>query len=350
MPVALLALLAPALAQEATATLAATAEPIPASACGALSELPLGDAPSTLLADRLRLTLPTGAQHADLAAEAASAAVAEQTGSLWFLESGEDRMGVVANETFQLAGADLEAAARAYLADLPVEGAPWNVLTLPETEAGVRTVLYWPHALIMQGDADVWALGALYGMPDGGVVHVSFRLDTTTAGHGLGCTGLAAQIARSVTPGERRLTRAAHEEALPATADRVLKVALPDDMVVLPQPGPDFQVYYLVPLTPLGAPSPSLGVYVGSYPQELEPTNLPEVEGRLLGKKGAWSASKVPAELSGGLPLRLERRLEMKHKKGEAPIFVHVFIAAGTQEELDRLRAVAEAMRWKKGQ
>lgn len=345
---AVLVVLAAALAEEPTPRLAATAAPFPDDACGALTALPQDPVPSPMLADRLRLTLPQGTARSDLPNNVMSASVADQSGSLYFVEDGQDRMGVVANETFQLAGQDFAGAARAYLADLPPEGAPWNLAPLPVASDSVQAMAYWPGQLIVDGDADVWALGVLYALPDGGVAHVSFRLDTATASHGLGCTGYALKLAATAVPGDRQLTRAPHEETLAATAAQSLHLTLPADMVVLPQPGPDFQVYYVLPLTALGAASPSLGVYVGPYPQDLEPTNLPDVKGRLLGKKGAWSASEALAPDGSGVALRLERRLEIKAKKDETPLYVHVFIAANSQPELDALRLVAEGMRWEK--
>ncbi len=348
MPFSTVAFLAAALAQEATPRIAAEPAPFPADACGGLTALPLGEQPSPLLADRMRILLPHAAAHADLPNNVMSATVAEQSGSLYFLEEGTDRMGVVVNETFQLAGEDFEGAVRSYLGDLPPEGAPWNLVPLPVADAGVQAMVYWPRELIIQGDADVWALGALFALPDGGVAHISFRLDTATASHGLGCTGFALRLASSVVAGDRQIVRAPHGEELVADGGRTLLVDLPADMVVLPQPGPDFQVWYLIPLTPLGTPSPSLGVYVGPYPQEMEPSTMPDVKGKFLGKRGVWTASSAPSPSGMGTSLRLERRLELAGKKGEEPVYVHVFMAADSQEELDRLRGVAEGLRWKK--
>lgn len=348
MTLALVLTVAAALADEPTPRLAASPDPFPENACGALSALPDGDEPSPVLADRLRIQLPAGTARSELPNNLMAAAVADQSGSLLFIEEGSDRMGVVANETFQLAGSDFLAVSRNYLSDLPPEGAPWNVALLPQREGGVQTVVYWPHELIVQGDADVWALGALYALPDGGVAHVSFRLDTPTASHGPGCTGFALKLAASATPGARQLVRAPHTEDLVATPTHTLHVSLPADMIVLPQPGPDFQVYYVIPLTPLGGASPSLGIYVGAYPQELEPGNQPDVKGKLLGKKGVWTASEALAQDGSGVAMRLERRDELKHKKGEELLYVHVFMAAATQEDLDELREIAEGMTWKK--
>jgi len=341
-----LLLIRSALAQDATPRLAETPEALPEAACGELDGLPGGAEPSIFLADRLRLTLPEGAAKADLPHDVMAADVSDQSGTLYFLEAGEDRMGVVANETFQLADADFLAQARTYLADLPAEGAPWNVAALPTADSGVRAVVYWPHQLVVEGDADVWALGALYALPDGGVAHLSFRLDTPTAARGLGCTGYAAKIAASAVHGDRVLTRAPRTELLDA-AEATLKLDLPADMVLLPQPGPDFQVYYLVPLVPLGSSAPSVGIYIGGNPQELEPSNLPDVKGRLLGKKGAWSQSELVAS-DGSRTLRLERRVQVKTRRGQPPLYVHVFMAADNQGDLDRLRAIAEGMAWKK--
>lgn len=369
----------PARAQEVPAAdpasphMAAVATALPESSCGELSSLPMSETPSDMLAGRFTLTLPTTASHASVPNNIMAAPTPEVTSSLYFVEQGGDRLGVVVNETFQLAGADLEAEARRYLADLPPEGAPWNVAPLVVADPSVRAVAYWPANLMVRGDADVWALGVLYAMPDGDVAHVSFRLDATTAGHGLGCTGYAAKLAASARAGGRALNRAAHEELVQVGGARKIRVPVPADTVLLPQPGPDFDVFYLIPLVPLDQPSPSLGVYVGAWPQELEPSNLPDVPGSVLGDDGPWKASDVAASTVAARQLRLERRFELKagevaastdkkarkaKKREQAevppapeppPLYLHIFIAATTQAQLDALRLVAESMTWDQG-
>lgn len=338
----------------------AVAAPLPAADCGALSGLAPADRPSDFLSGRFRLSLPAEAVHANVPNDLMAAAVPEETSSLYFLEQGDDRMGVVANETFQLAGDDLEGAVRRYLSDLPEEGAPWNIAPLPLADPSLRAVAYWPSSLVIRGDSDVWALGVLYAMPDGGVAHVSFRMDTPTAAHGTGCTGYAAQLASSAIAGDRPLGRAARDETVAVTDGRSLIIHVPADAVLLPQPGPDFLVFYIIPLVPLDQPSPSLGIYVGAYPQDLEPSNLPDVPGELLGEKGAWLASDVAALDGSFHALRLERRLELspkkkKKRKGDADpaptgtLYVHVFMSAADQAQLDALRAVAESLEWARG-
>lgn len=341
---------------------AAVAAPLPASDCGALSGLALAEERSSFLSDRFRLTLPLAATHASVPNDIMAASVPEDTSSLYFIEQGEDRLGVVANETFQVVGEDFEAVVRRYLSDLPPDGAPWNIAPLPLADASMSAVAYWPSSLVVSGDSDVWALGVLYAMPDGGVAHVSFRLDTPTAAHGSGCTGFAAKLAASAGAGDRALNRAEHDETVAVSAHRSLTMHVPADVIVLPQPGPDFQVIYLIPLVPLDQPSPSLGVYIGAYPQDLEQPNLPDVPGRLLGEAGAWAASEATSMDGAWRALRLERRIEVspedgkkrKKKKGDAepppssPLFVHVFMSATDQAQLDQLRGIAESMAWEK--
>ena len=346
---------------DAPARINAVAAPLPEADCGALSSMDLAATGSSFLSDRFQMTLPAGAEHASVPNDIMAAAVPEDTSSLYFLTQGEDRLGIVANETFQVVGPDFDAAVHRYLTDLPPDGAPWNIAPLPLADPAMKAIAYWPSTLVVSGDSDVWALGVLYGMPDGGVAHVSFRLDTLTAAHGSGCTGYAAKLASTAIHGDRALSRAARDERVAVSATRTLKVHVPADVVMLPQPGPDFQVIYLIPLVPLDQPSPSLGVYIGAYPQDLEASNLPDVPGTLLGEQGSWSASEAVSMDGAFRALRLERRIEVapegkkkKKKKKDAedptasPLYVHVFMSATDEAQLTALKAIAESLSWEK--
>lgn len=343
----MIALLMTAALAQTPPLFAPTADPLPEPSCGALSDLPLGDV-TTMLGDRLHLQLTPAATRAELPHDVMAAPVAEDNGALFFLESGTDRMGLVLNNTFQSAPKDMDAAARAYLSDLPAQGAPWNLAKLPVTGGQIQAWGYWPHQLIVDGDNDVWALGVLFITPDNTVLHASFRLDSTTATHGLGCTALAAKLVATATPGASLAPAAAPPLRMTVPDLGTLVLQPPANATVVPQPGPDFLVWYVVPRVDLNVSPASMGIYIGAYPQDLEATNLPPVKGRLLGKKGAWSASLIPDGLGGELH-RLERRIELvKESKDQAPLYLHLFISAPDEAQLDSLRKSAESLSWEK--
>ena len=142
--------------------------------------------------------------------------------------------------------------------------------------------------------------------------------------------------------GRRRLSWKSGPRSFPGVGSDRLVITAPEGFVATIQQGPDFAVYRLRKLSPLGQPPSSCGIYLGSNPDyqyrqtEAPPDKVTPLKGKLFGKKAerqTWSAAN-----------RATSETIVPYPKGNG-MAVHVFCSAGSPEEVTALRAVAETLR-----
>ena len=184
---------------------------------------------------------------------------------------------------------------------------------------------------------------ALYvGSEDGTVQYLAFFVNPAGTKDVAGATALAKTIAASVSAGSRKLSRKAGSRSFPGVDEDRLVIKVPEGFVASIQEGPDFGVYRLRKLAPLGKPALACSIYLGGHPSyqyrqaEERPDIVTSLKGKLLGQEVTWQNWSQAG--------RTTTEAIVLHPKGKG-MAVHVFCSACSQEEVTTLRTMAETLR-----
>jgi hypothetical protein len=316
----------------------ATGTEAPSEAAATVSDVPLVTR-IPLLGGRLVMSAPEGAKavprpHSIMAADESSD---EETRVI--LEPGKGdlaRFVLLAREAFVLGSGRIESDAKALLGPEAAE-----VEVLPATFRGGLSGVALSPKDVGSSHGILFVQGAVIERSDHTLCELSFYiLDEMKAERGKYTKRARAMLA-GVEPSKGRLL-ASRDHRLDTGAGSVLLVSLPRDAVMTRQDGPDFFVYHLRELAPVGADAPEMGIYIGGYPSHqweqagVEASRVKKSRGKLLGKNVDWY-SWQPAT-----------GLELHEAIADAGghVRVHVFVS-GSAKGAQELWHAAEAMQAK---
>jgi hypothetical protein len=137
-------------------------------------------------------------------------------------------------------------------------------------------------------------------------------------------------MAATIAAGTRRLDLSGG----PRQLEGGLVLDLPPNMVLVPQPGPDFTVYHAYPVSAFGKSLGGLGLYVGDHPQA--PRGDTRLPGKLLGASVDWFDRQ-----EGDVHHR-EAQAKVPGSQGEV---VHVFFAASDPATFASFERIAASLR-----
>ncbi len=307
--------------------------------CGPFSELADADGRASLLADRFSLRPIAGSKAVQRSHSVMAAAHSNTSETRLYLQHGDSRFVVFAEEQWALAGDDLAATARTYAklrfrwseADATVEQ-----LTIGKN---ARAVGLAPKKLDLTRKA-VAAYLVVVAHTDGTMQTIAFFVTPDVAkaeGAAAACTGLARKQAKTLVIGKRTIRRDGRRVAIGlGDTTPIADLALPAGYVLHSTAGPDFTVHQLSRLATFGTPSPSLGIYFGGHPRlhdyEGEATTKP---GTLFGADVTWSDVVTPT--------RHNRQL-IAAVAGHKDVQTHVFMTTPSRSELAELMRVVDGM------
>ncbi len=311
------------------------------SSARALSKLTLGDQPIALLGGRLSVRMPAVAKVEPRRHSIMAAPASNEDESRVVVDAENERLVLMAYELYALSGGDLEKSVRADVtASWHKEAAAVRLerLTLSPPLKAVAVV-----PLRQEGNSEAnLVLGLYVGSGDGTVHYLAFYANPAGARDAAGVEAFCRKIATTVSGGSRRLSSKGGAHRFPGFSDDRLVITVPDGFVPSTQQGPDFSVYRLRKLAPLGQPQAVCGIYLGWHPAyHYRQTNDPpgkvtRIKGKLFGREIEWQnwseADGITSEIIVPYPM------------GEG-MFMHVFCTASTAEEIQALRAVAETLR-----
>ncbi len=309
------------------------APPLPAT-CSAFGELALGDTPSPLLGDRLRIRMPRGAEPetADEARAPMPPVVLESVTAIHAAEG--EALRVRAIEMLRRRGeGSLEEEVERFLGVL---GADARVEAL-EGLTDLEGVLVLVPAATFARTGEI-ARAIVHG-DDGALMSVGFSVSASVAAEGdrASCIAMARRLASTLTAGERRLALDGGTVALP----HGLALDIPPGYVGVRYAGADFEAQYFFPLSPLGGPQAQLGVYVGRDPASHvgDVLSIRRAEGALLGRPATWQLWT-----SADRGERMFHREAMVEIEGAPETWAHVFVTAPDEESVRAMAAIVETL------
>jgi hypothetical protein len=307
----------------------------PEATCAGLSALELDQAPMSLLGERLRIRMPTGAvPRADDPARGPQPPVILE--SVLTLDAGEGRaLNVMAMELLRRSEGGLRDEVQRFLRE---SGQEAEVDALEGLAPGLEGVFVPATEAGFARNGDV-ARAIVHG-EDGVLMNVVFSVSRGMVGFedSAPCTALARRLAETLTPGARRLEL----DGGPVSFPHGLVFDLPPSYVGVHYAGPDFEVRYFFPLSPLGSPQAQLGVYVGRDPAShvADVLEIRRMEGTLLERPVEWLfwTSADHGE-------RMHHREAMVELEGAEGEWAHVFLTAPDEETERALSAIVETLR-----
>ena len=325
--------------------------------CGKLPTTLAGDV--ALLAGRLKLQAPAGAGPLARAYNVMSSPTPEDQetriliggGASAGKQPGDDALVVLADETWQLDPdrVHAEADAPAQPGSLDVEAPQFlRAATHDDTleverariaDGALRVYAGRPREVKVAGGSDAaLVLELLVVLPDTTLETVGFWVSPGLAGE-RGCTNFAERLAATLSLGPRKLERGGVRMLQEVSPNQALAVTLPEDYVAVHQPGPDFEVYKLFRLRPLGLFPGLISIAVDPHPNRDVPPDTTQEPGTLLGRPVTWYARRSP---HGGKMLATQPLVPGQSPDGR---FVQVSILATRQPKfLDEFRHVAESL------
>jgi hypothetical protein len=181
-------------------------------------------------------------------------------------------------------------------------GVPVSMVRSEVLASGLEIFQYEPRGPVKIGDANLVS-GMLTRHPDGTVQFLGFCVNDAALADLPGPRRLIAEMVASLTPGARPLPSGARVQL----AGNLVLDLLPG-YTAYRQEGPDFDVYWIQHLVPMGQPAGRLGLYSGHHPQPPAhpPAGLLEAQGgmpRLLLEAFERLVSE-PLDLPGQAPIR----------------------------------------------
>ena len=323
---------APATAVKALPPLAPLAE----LGCGKLP-MRLASEPLSLLAARLHLRPLEGARVQARGHSIMSAPEADEAETRIFLEHEGQKLVIMTHDSLQLASAlSAETAVAAIEPMVFTPGAKLTAHALPTADQRLRAVAVIPEALDLSDGEAVFVLGVVAVHPDGTAQLQAYYVDPVAGASGRACTEAALHVAQTLRAGERTLVRSAGERAL--TGPGNLHIRVEQDWVMTTQQGPDFSVYRLQRLVPLGQAVPQIGVYVGHHPSRQDKPAEQKLPGRLFGKEITWAGPSAEAT-------RPQVREIVVAVPGGNGLQAHVWMVAPSLASLAAVQAMAESLR-----
>jgi hypothetical protein len=249
-------------------------------------------------------------------------------------DAGQERLVLMAHESFALAGDNFEKDVRDWVATWKGK---YQIEAVQLPTSGLKTVSVIPleppdHS---RSDDATFVDGVFVGSDDRTIQSLDVYVNAAAEKDVQGCRAVAHQILMSVAQGKKRLKLAAGERRLFAySKDLEISVTVPKNMVTTKQVGPDFLVHRLIVLGRLGADSESIGIYVGNHP-DFHP-GAKRTDGMMFGKKVEWQSFRK----GGGLEALCKLPIP-----GDIPLFAHVWVQAPNEARLGELKQVAESMK-----
>jgi hypothetical protein len=306
----------------------------PPGSTGAIGNAKLAEKPVEVLGGRLTVRVPAGAKVEARPFPIMAAPESEEHETRVVFDAGQERLVLMASESFAFAGDDFEKDVKQWVAKWRGK---YQIESLPLPAKGLKAVAVIPvndpdHS---RSDDATFVEGVFVESEDRTIQSLDVYVNAAGEKDLKGCKIVAHQILLSVAPGKKKLQYAAGERRLFAySKDLEIAATVPKNTVATKQVGPDFLVHGLIVLGQLGSDSGSILIYVGGHP-DYEP-GAKKGEGMMFGKKVEWHSFPE----GEGLQTLCELLIP-----DEQHLSAHVIIHAPSDAQQKALREAAESLK-----
>jgi hypothetical protein len=299
-----------------------------------LAKLPLRSKVS-LLGNKLVVSMPAGSRveprgHSIMAAPEPNA---DETRIV--LDGGKERLVIVANETHALAGSNFSKNVQRVINNWQAEDKHQSYIVAPKviSHDGLKLVTVTPkNGATQSGEARLVEVCFSSGK-DGTVQYVEAYANPDAAKDWSGISDLARRIIQTLAPGQSQSRL--EKRTVEIDPELRLKISLPEEMMYIDQPGPDFHVCHFYQCRELGEHPAGMGIYIGYAPSFNPAKSAKHRSGVVLGQSVSWFES------SEGDEHHLEA---LTHPRESPNVALHIFLSSTDERDLTALRKVAETL------
>jgi hypothetical protein len=301
---------------------------------GEIGKATLSEKPIEVLGGRLSIRMPQGAKKEARPFDIMSAPESEEYETRVVFDAGQERLVLMAHESFAFGGDDFENDVRDWVTKWKGK---YRIEPIQLPNKGLKTVAVIPvnNPDHTRSDDATFVSGVFVESNDRTIQSLDVYVNAATEKDFEGCKAVAHQILLSVAPGKKELKLEPGERRLFAySKDLEISVTVPKNMVATKQVGPDFLVHRLITLGRLGADSASIGIYIGNHPDFNR--GAKKDDGIMFGKKVEWHSYQQAGDLQALCELPIP---------GDLHLFAHVWVHAPDDAQLGGLKQVAESMK-----
>ncbi len=310
-----------------------------------LLDRPLTDEHLVLLNDRLRIRMPEGSRLEPRSISIMAADEAIESESRVVLESGGDKLVLMAHEMFAQAGTDMEKQVHQELQEWERTGKGHHNLERFDLAAGsLKAWTVTPANWNTAQDA-IRLLGMFLVQKDNTVQYLSLYANPLLAKKGKRASDLARRIISTVRAGDRVLNLSPRRLRLDLMDHSALLIQLPAGYVSYEQRGPDFDIFHIQKIVPFRSVPTHAGIFRGNFPsyQHEQSETHPTVKttlGAFLDQSVEWHSWSEPPNGS---------RREVSNREAISPQsdgdgYLHVFSSADNPEDLQELSQILDTM------
>ncbi len=308
---------------------------LPGSAvAGELRKARLSEQSTAVLGGRLLVRMPQGARVEARPFDIMSAPESEEHETRVIFDAGQERLVLMAGESFALAGDNFEKDVRDWLAKWKGN---YRIEPIQLPTKGLKTIFVIPLSAPdhTRSDDATFVEGVFVESHDRTIQSLDVYVNSAAEQDLEGCRAVARQILLSVARGEKKLKLTAGERRLSTISkDLEISVTVPKNMTATRKDGPDFLVHRLIAVGRLGADAGSIGIYVGNHPDFHPGAKISD--GMIFGKKVEWHSSQQGEGLEALCELPTPENVSL---------FAHVWVHASDDARLRELKQVAETMK-----
>lgn len=338
----------PAITPEPTQTPEATdpgadatpaASEAPDAPCVPILERGLEEKPISLINGRLFIRMPEGTVDNARRTDIMSDEMSGEEETRLVLEGNGQQLVVLAQETF-FYSKNMEKE----IAEL----AKWSHGdTFTYSSASIRdsrsfkAVSLAPEP-IDAGEKAVLIREAYVRVEDGTLITVGVYVTPETFADRELCIKQADKILESLSPGDRKLNVAAHDE----TMGGAIRIHLDKNFVLVEDEGVDFIVFYITKVVSVGDPIPSIGIYVGDHPSFLylqrgiDDNGLTKVKDTILHGNVEWITYRPS-------PGKEDFSAEAAFYLPNGTVVMHIFVDAADEAEFLAIKDMIDTMDYK---
>lgn len=324
---------------------------VAASQAGEVGKMPLAPQALKILDGRLGVRMPAKAKiEPRVNPSIMGADPSTEQEARVVLESGEEKIVLMAYETFSTAGGDFENVVRQIVAKwedkdtLAVEALPPAGKDKPRA---AKVMMITPKGPPEKDAQAIVIREAFVLLPDQTVLVLRLYANPKAYEDKAGCLALGKSILESIEPGPKKLALEAGGRRLPISRRKALEITVPAGYVLLRQDGIDFLVFSLHEVGPLTGLNSTLVLYYGGapsfHPGSKEGDTKPvESKGKVMGKDLTWHSY---ANASHGMTISQMESLVADPLGVQEGMFLHLSLATSDAKKLKPLQAMVETLR-----
>ncbi|MGH9553902.1 MAG: hypothetical protein ACRD3W_31280 [Terriglobales bacterium] len=294
----------------------------------------------SLLGNKLVISMPAGSRVEGRGHDIMAAPEPSTDETRVVFDRGKARLVIMANEAHALAGSDFSKNVKRVVNEWAKDKhQSFTVAPNVISRNGLKLIVVMPNDGAAQSGEARLVTSSFVSGKDGTVQYVAIYANPDAAKDWPGISNLAGRIMETLAQGQSQSRLDARMVEIDHNLG--LKVSLPERMMYVDQPGPDFHVSHFYQCRELGEHPAEMGIFIGYYPSFHPKKDTKQQSGIILGQSVNWFETK------DGDECQLEALVHPRQHTDptqELSVVLHIFLSGTDERDLTALKKVAETL------